>query len=99
MPDKETRIRKRHWQVVVCCDFCVFLFSRGESVMKPRASCAARKLTWLVSLLVLILLDGVAVASERYLIPEQANLPYWQAHSGSATTASRRACSIGRLRI
>ena len=31
-----------------------------------------------MSLLVLILLDGVAVASERYLIPEQANLPYWQ---------------------
>ena len=82
MPDTETRIRKRHWQVAVCCEYCVFLFSRGESAMKLRISSAARKLTWLVPLLFLILLDGVAVASECFLIPEQANLPYWQRTRG-----------------
>ncbi len=53
--------------------------------MKARVSLTARKLC-LLSLLGLVLLAGVALASDRLLIPEQTNLPFW--HRGLGVSDS-----------
>ena len=55
--------------------------------MNARVSLTVRKRKWLVPLLALILLPGVAYAAERLLIPEDIPLPLYACglgHSGES---------------
>ncbi len=45
--------------------------------MTARVALTARNLKWLAPLLVLVLLSGAAGTADRYLIPEQMNLPFY----------------------
>ena len=56
--------------------------------MKTKVSPTARKLKWLAPLLVLVFVAGVAYAADRFLIPQDMNLPYYARGLGETDTVA-----------